>query len=528
MNSIAFPPAGPVWKASSGAWLALACSALLLYLVFRGAVHELWRVWMVRPEYSFGVFIPFLSAFLIWQRKDRLAQIRPEPSWHGLWFVGLGLFLRFFGDLALSTIIQEYGLVVAIFGVALCHLGWRGVRVILAPLLFLFFMIQLPEFILQSLSQRLQMISSVIGVAIIRAFDISVHLEGNLIDLGSMKLQVAEACSGLRYLFSLVVLGFIAAYFFKGPLWKRMTIFLSSIPITVLMNSLRIGLVGVTVEHWGRRAAEGVLHEFEGLVIFMGCAMLLLAEMWILARLGRDRMPLAQAFGLDLPSPTPSGARIVHRPVAAALFAAIGFLAAGVVAGATVRAPTPDIPARRGFADFPLQIADYTGRRGVIDRETLAVLKANDHLLVDYTRPSGGIVNLYIQWFDTQDNSTATHSPRLCIPGGGWEIVRLERHELPEVTVYGKPLAVNRATISKGESSVLVYYWFQQRGRVTTNEYGTKLLIFWDSLRRKRSDGSMVRVITPILPMEKTEVAEARLVRFTQQLASRLPPFIPD
>src|SRR6201999_3169631 len=101
------------------------------------------------------------------------------------------------------------------------------------------------------------------------AAGISVLLEGNVIDLGSYQLEVAEARSGLRYLFPLMTLGFILAYLFRGPLWKRIAIFLATIPITVVMNSLRIGFIGITVDRWGRAMAEGALHDFEGWVVFM-------------------------------------------------------------------------------------------------------------------------------------------------------------------------------------------------------------------------------------------------------------------
>ena len=115
----------------------------------------------------------------------------------------------------------------------------------------------------------LQFLSSELGVWVIRAAGISVLLEGNIIDLGNYQLEVAEACSGLRYLFPLMTLAFIVAYLFRGPLWKRTVIFLSSIPITVVMNSVRIGFIGITVERWGTGMAEGALHDFEGWLVFM-------------------------------------------------------------------------------------------------------------------------------------------------------------------------------------------------------------------------------------------------------------------
>ena len=105
-------------------------------------------------------------------------------------------------------------------------------------------MIPLPSFLYFNLSQELQLISSMIGVAVIRLFDISVYLEGNVIDLGVYQLQVVEACSGLRYLFPLMSFGFLISYIYRGPVWQKIVIFLSTIPITVVMNSFRIGVIG--------------------------------------------------------------------------------------------------------------------------------------------------------------------------------------------------------------------------------------------------------------------------------------------
>src|SRR5581483_3720741 len=155
---------------------------------------------------------------------------------------------------------------------------------------FLIFAIPLPYFINAGVSLELQLVSSRLGVAFIRLFDVPVYLEGNLIDLGTYKLQVVEACSGLRYLFPLFSLSFLAAYLFQAPIWQRAVVLFSSIPITIAMNGLRIGIIGVTVDRWGTLLAEGVLHFFEGWVIFVASALLLLAELFLLARISGQRL----------------------------------------------------------------------------------------------------------------------------------------------------------------------------------------------------------------------------------------------
>src|SRR5262249_11465682 len=142
-----------------------------------------------------------------------------------------------------------------------------------------------------------------IGVAIVRLFGISVFLEGNVIDLGIYKLEVAEACNGLRYLFPLMTLGFLFAYFFKAGWWKRVFLFLSSIPIAILMNSLRIGVIGVMVDRWGTKMAEGFLHDFQGWSVFMVSVGVMILEMIALSRVGGARQPWRQLFGVEFPPP---------------------------------------------------------------------------------------------------------------------------------------------------------------------------------------------------------------------------------
>src|SRR5690606_33071906 len=150
-----------------------------------------------------------------------------------------------------------------------------------APILILLFAIPVPYFIEAILTARLQLLSSELGVIFIRWMDIPVFLSGNIIDLGRVQLEVAEACSGLRFLYPLMSIGFILAYFYQTHIAKRLIIFLSTIPITILMNSLRIALTAVLVERYGQAAVEGLAHDAEGWLTFGGCLLLLFSEILI-------------------------------------------------------------------------------------------------------------------------------------------------------------------------------------------------------------------------------------------------------
>lgn len=517
-----------VWRQPMLAWALLGVAIVAIAIIFFDGMIELTHVWEKRDEYSYGYIIPLLSLFLLWQRKDRLEQIEFTGGWIGIALVALGIVMFIAGNMTTLYLIVQYAFLVVLSGLALTLTGRRAFALVWVPIIFMIFMIPLPAFFFQEISQRLQLISSEIGVLVIRAFSISVFLEGNVIDLGSYKLQVVEACSGLRYLFPLMTLAFIAAYFFHAPLWKRVVIFLSSIPITILMNSFRIGVIGVMVEYWGAGMAEGFLHDFEGWAVFMACTAVLIVEMWILNIVGGDRRPLREAFGIDLPAPTPAGAERRYRALSKPFLAATALLTVTAIASTLLPARVELTPPRASLDEFPTTLGTWQGNTQRIEKIYLDELKLDDYVLTTYHSPADGFVNFYVAYYSSQKKGQSAHSPRTCIPGGGWEITSLTQTDLDGVDFRGQPLRVNRTLIRMGDQRQLVYYWFQQRGRNLTNEYLVKWFIFWDALTRNRTDGALIRLVTDIGTHEDPGVADARLSDFAKSVATTLPAYVPE
>ncbi len=515
-----------VWSCPNVMWGLLAGAAFCVGTFFHPVLVRLYGIWMSSDEYSFGIFIPFISLFMLWQQRDRLALIRFEASWLGVVVLVVGLALGALAQLASSVTIALYAFLISLAGLALAFVGRRGFAAVAAPLAMLILMLPLPDVLFRELSQALQLVSSRFGVAMLRAAGVSVFLEGNIIDLGSMKLQVAEACSGLRYLFSLVALGVVAAYFFRAAMWQRLLLVVSTLPITVLMNSVRIALVGITVEHFGLEAAEGVLHAFEGLVVFMGCMVILIGLMWLMARLSGRK--LQDSFVLTLPAPKHAAAESRIRAVPATLGVAAALLAGAAAAHLAIPPPESVTPARRDFTYFPQELGDWRGRPEPMEKQFLDALQLDDYLLANYVDRSGRAVNAYVAYYASQTQRLHDHSPRECMPFGGWEIVTLERHVVPGVTVASQPLEVNRVIIQKLEARQLVYYWFKQRERSLTRESSLKFYMLWDMIFRQRSDGALVRLVTPMVPGEPDAVADERLAAFASELVPRLPDYVPN
>ena len=155
------------------------------------------------------------------------------------------------------------------------------------------------------------------------------------------------------------------------------------------------------------------------------------------------------------------------------------------------------------------------------------MLKLNDYILADYARDADR-VNFYVAYYDSQKKGEAAHSPRSCIPGGGWEIKNIVRQPVSGVEFHGQPAAVNRVTIQKGQHRQLVYYWFMQRGRVLTSEYMVKGYLVYDALTKNRTDGALVRLTTALRPGEDWEVADTRLRQFMTSLSGKLDTYVPS
>jgi exosortase D (VPLPA-CTERM-specific) len=484
-----------VWKSPAIFWILCGVITLLIGYAFLDTIQDMAHRWDTKEEYGYGYIIPFIAMFLIWQRKDQLAVTEFRPSVVGLVLIFLGGLLFFLGSVATTHTLSQYGLVITILGVALALLGWEAFKIVMVPLAVLFFMVPLPPFIYNTLST---------------------------------KLQVVEACSGLRYLFPLVSLSFIAAYIYKGAFWKKAIIFLSSIPITVLMNSFRIGVIGVLVEYGGPEQAEGFLHDFEGWIIFMACMAILVLEMALLAKVGSDKKSLADTFTIDLPEPVPSDVERRPREIKALSWfvpvVLLGLLASSIYVQGKVNV----LPERRIFAEFPLKMDDWKGATGTLEENILESLKTEDYIISDYVNEDGEMVNFYVAYYADQAAGSAAHSPRACIPGGGWLIKDLSVRGVDGVEVNGMPLMVNRLLIKKGDYTQLVYYWFQQRGRNLTNEWMVKWFLFWDSMMRNRTDGALVRLTAFVPPGQDVAVADERLVGFANTVFPYLSEYIPD
>ena len=514
---------------------ALLIFALLGYMYVDSLVF-LFEQWG-SDDYSHGIFVPFITVFLIWYRRRRLVTPNSSSSWMGPAIVLAGLILHAAGNLATLYVISHLSLWLLIVGLVLSFLGRNALREMAFPLGYLLTAIPLPVFLYNALSSQLQLWSSALGVGVLQFIGVTAFREGNVIDLGPVQLQVAEACSGIRYLFPLTSLALLCAYFFRDRTWKRVVLVLSAMPISVLVNGVRIGIVGVLVEWYGPQAAEGFLHLFEGWVLFMATFALLVVEMFVLSQVQplpgtggfRTLFRIFDEDRLSLQEPIIVTGRVAHHSVlrVPAYIGSLALILSAAIFSLSLGDRQEVTPARDAFVDFDMRIGEWRGTSMPVESQLISALRFDDYLLAEYAAGGSSPITLYMAYYQSQRKGQSAHSPQSCIPGGGWEITSHGTINLPAT---GRPsaLTINRVLIQKDRQKQLMLYWFKQRERVLASDYLVKWYLFWDALTRQRSDGALIRLSASVGPGESEQDVETRLLEFSRTIHPQLSRYIPD
>jgi len=225
--------------------------------------------WWSDPNFSHGFFVPLFSAFVVWQERKRLARLARRPAWSGLAILFCGLTLLIVGQMGAELFLSRTSLLLVLAGIIILFFGWNVFRAVLFPWAFLLLMIPIPAILFNKITFPLQVLASKVAAATLPMFGVPVLREGNVINLPSMALEVAEACSGIRSLMTLLALAIIYGYLIEKRQWRRWVLVLASLPIAVAANSLRIIVTGLLVQYWDPDKAEGFFHTFEGWLVFV-------------------------------------------------------------------------------------------------------------------------------------------------------------------------------------------------------------------------------------------------------------------
>jgi exosortase len=258
----------------------VAAGFLLLY---RHVLAKLAADWWTDGNYSHGFFIIPIAAYFAWERRDRFRAAAQQPAALGLIVLVGSVLVLAGGVLGAELFLTRISILGTAVGIVLFLFGWARLRVLAFPLAFLILMIPLPAILFNQIAFPLQLLASRVGEAALGAVDIPVLREGNVLILANTTLEVAEACSGIRSLISLLTLGIVFGYFADSRVWVRSLIALSSVPVAIVANGARVAGTGIAADYMGLAAAQGFFHEFSGWIVFVAAfAMMLIIQRAIL------------------------------------------------------------------------------------------------------------------------------------------------------------------------------------------------------------------------------------------------------
>lgn len=485
--------------------------------------------WLEDEEYGHGMMVIGLLGYLLYRNRGMLLNASISVSWFGVIISAAALMVFVVGEIAGIAQIRIYSIWLFLIGVIFSIGGRELFKKLLVPTLIIFLLIPLPGSFGPFLTAELQLISSKIGVWVIRLFGGVVFLEGNVIDMGGVKLLVAEACAGLRYLFPLMSIGAIAGYLMRAPVWMRWAIFLATIPVTIFMNSFRIGVTGLLTEAYGTSHTEGFLHFFEGWVVFVASLIILIGFAWLLTKLLPNSPTLTKVFSFDhifdsKESVAPEKNQNWQTKPTVSLTLACLIIA--VIVSSPFIEREDAIVDSKSLSQFPPMLGQWRASESRLPPSVEAVAGASDYFYGDFLSTYNNKINLYIAYYQDQKKGPAPHSPKVCIPGDGWVITS----DTPVLITSsnGKSHEVSRLIISKDEHTIVTYYWLKQGKNIYRQQFVARFNLIWFAIKENRADAALIRMVSEVDNNEKIEDTDKRMQEMATELLDVISDYVPD
>jgi len=429
------------------------------------------------------------------------------------------------GKLGFVETLVYISLWLSIVGMVVTVLGRHGARVLAFPLLLLGFIVPLPSFLNCLFTCKLKLLASDLAASILHFTGKSVHRAGNIIDLPNMQVQVVDACSGLHYIYILLLLGLIVGYLRHVRWSERLLVTAATIPLAVFANSMRI--VGMAwLSHWmSPEAIGGLFHDFFGIFIFVFTIVTLLLFSSLIHLVRGKGLTKKLIDGKKIEKDGGAGSLLVN-PVHVGVAVLLMILIWSVSINLNM---TLISPSRLSFAKFSGKMGEWEkGERSFLGSKVLESLWADDYVQITCRhRDTGHVLPLFIPYYAYQGVKHTAHSPVACLMGSGWALRsrRILNREFP--SPLGQ-VQINQMVFEAGNQWLLTNFWFQGRGRVLASEYWHKWYLFWDAIRLRRNDGALVRIDMPLAQGQDLETAQKNLDDFIQNLETILPKYVPS
>ncbi len=497
--------------------LLIIFNIFILFWVYSPLLARFFRIWHLGDN-SYCYFVPLIFLYLCWEKRKEFPFHEISFHFSGILILIFSIFVACLGLLSAIDFFLYLSFWGSILALAVLIYGKR-VWSLRFPFLILLFMVPLPPFIRRILTFKLQLLTSYLAAHMMSLVGIDILREGNIIYIGNWSLQVAEACSGLRYFMPLVLLALLISYYGLSSWWAWGVMLLAVIPVAVFSNALRVFITGLFVSRGNTQLLQDPYHSFLGWLTFIIALGMFLSILLILRKIEKTRY-----FIRSTSSDQKISSSKKHSFWLAIIFAIvllIGGTGFRLVPQLSVRSPS------RPLAYFPLKIGPWYGEPHSLSPRILESLWADDYFYALYKRDGfEGIIFLFIPYYAYQTTWHTIHTPQSCLLGGGWSPIKTG---IWKVRIFPeKNIPVRYLWLVKKGQYLLATYFFLERGRVLVSPWKHKIYLFEDALLKRRTDGALVRVELLCPPGMGLEKAKKEIKEFIRFLWPNLLNFIPQ
>ncbi len=476
------------------------------------------KVWGSNDTYSFGFIIPLISLYILWERREKIVNSRVEPSITlGIPILFLALFTFRLGEISGVVLLRDVSFLIGIIGLVYYLFGNDVFRNAWFPITYLIFMIPIWDLLFGALHFPFQMFSANMGVKLLQLFGIPSYRSGIFIELPNITLQVAEVCSGVNYLLSIIALGIPLSYLYISKTIKRIAVISAAVLISIISNGIRIALIGV-LAYQGYRELHGPFGMFRAVFISTLGYIILFILVWVLAdKKDKNRETKRETIKAEkkhlMKKHKNNKLKFLHTIIISTIFITIGGFPYNHKANA--------VPLKSDFKFFPYKVGKWTGMNVEPDFDVFQRLGADDQLSRRYKSESGHTVNLYIGYFEFQEQRKELINNQMMyfFKNNSNEIIHLGK---------SKSISINTFLLDEGDNRKLVYYWFDINGRIVNDKYLVKLYSAWDGIFHNRTNGSIVLITTDFLYESSKKSSSQVVVDFINEIFPVVDQFLPQ
>ncbi|HEX8949290.1 MAG TPA: exosortase W [Dissulfurispiraceae bacterium] len=465
-------------------WVKTGLLALGLALAYSEAVSLLVRSWLTRDDYSHGFIVPFASLYFIYAGRERLRSLPVQPEMHrGLALLTAGSLMLLLGNAGSAPILQQVSLIIVIPGLVLMLWGTKRLKALALPLGYLLLMFpSVLDIVINRIHWPFQLFTSVVAAKLLHLLGIPVFRTVQFLELPGITLEVANACSGVRYLVSIIAIGVPLAFFTQKTLLKRIVLVAGAVGVGILANPVRVTLIGLWV-YYGGKGTHGPLHILQGLFVSGIGIAFLFAVAWVLAEKTSSNGPALPPYRGDTRERLAGQRTRFSRTLTAA---AMLFLALG----SFIRLHTPlPVPLERSLAGVPSAVGGWHAVEAA-GEGPLEIRGADSELARVYRDAAGREIKFQAGYFEYQGPDKRLAQ---CTLQGLYE-----KSREVELRMEGRaPVRINAALIGDGPQKSLLLYWYHLDGRIVADRYKARLVTAVDALLRRKTNGAIAAVAVP-------------------------------